>query len=58
MNICSAFFILEAVLKILSQGFYKHRNAYLQNWWNFLDFAVVITTLVEIIVSLTSMGTE
>jgi voltage-dependent calcium channel N type alpha-1B len=31
------------VLKILSQGFVLHKNSYLRNLWNIMDFVVVVT---------------
>jgi len=47
MGIFTWFFIGEAVLKIIAQGFIQHRNAYLRDSWNWLDLLVVITALVE-----------
>ena len=49
MRIFTWFFITEAVLKIISQGFIKHRNSYLRDPWNILDLTVVITALIEMI---------
>ena len=51
LTITSGFFIVEAVLKIMAQGMYKHKNAYLKDGWNRLDFLVVLTSALEIIVS-------
>ena len=34
-------------LKILAQGFILHYNAYLRDAWNWLDFIVVITGIME-----------
>jgi hypothetical protein len=36
-------FTLESSLKILGMGFFIHRNSYLRNGWNLLDFIVVVT---------------
>jgi hypothetical protein len=47
-------FIIEAIIKILALGFFKtslrggKQRAYLQNFWNVLDFAVLITTILQI----------
>lgn len=35
------------VLKILAQGFILHYNAYLRDSWNWLDFCVVVTGIME-----------
>jgi hypothetical protein len=47
----SYFFIFEASLKIISQGLYKHKNAYLKDGWNIVDFIVVLTSILELIVT-------
>ena len=40
-------FAVEMVLKILSQGFIVHQNAYLKDAWNWLDCIVVVTGIME-----------
>ena len=49
-SICNWFFacifIGEMVLKILAKGFVCHKHAYLRNWWNILDFAIVMVSIV------------
>lgn len=40
-------FAIEMVLKILAQGFIIHYNAYLRDAWNWLDFVVVVTGIME-----------
>ena len=40
-------FTIEMVLKIFAQGFILHYNAYLRDAWNWLDFVVVITGIME-----------
>jgi voltage-dependent calcium channel L type alpha-1D len=42
-NIFAVIFIIEALLKILAKGFILHKNAYLRDSWNILDFIIVIT---------------
>lgn len=46
-KVFTVFFTIEMVLKILSQGFILHYNAYLRDKWNWLDFVVVITGIME-----------
>lgn len=41
-------FIIECVLKIISQGFFVHYNSYLRDKWNWLDFLVVLISIIEI----------
>lgn len=36
-------FCVEASLKILALGFVFHRGSYLRNFWNMMDFFVVLT---------------
>lgn len=36
-------FCAEATLKITALGFMLHRNSYLRNIWNILDFVVVVS---------------
>ena len=50
MDVISIIFIFEAAMKIISQGLYFHKNAYLKNGWNILDFGVVLTSIVEMII--------
>ena len=37
-------FAAEALLKIIAQGFVKHKNAYLRNVLNIFDFLIVLTS--------------
>jgi len=49
MKVFTYCFIGEAVLKVISMGFIQHQNSYLRDSWNWLDFIVVITSLIELI---------
>ena len=40
-------FTVELVVKVIAQGFMRHRNSYLRDPWNWLDFTVVIVGLLE-----------
>ena len=39
-------FIGEMVLKKLAKGFVCHEHVYLRNWWNILDFAIMMVSIV------------
>ena len=45
-------FILEAMIKIITQGLWMHKNAYLRDGWNVVDFVVVLFSVIEITVTL------
>ena len=45
-------FTSECLLKILANGLVMHRNAYLRNGWNILDFAIVMIGLASTLLSL------
>ena len=45
----SIIFTLECAIKIVSMGFYQHKNAYLRDGWNWIDFIVVIVGIIEVI---------
>lgn len=40
-------FVIECVMKIFAYGFYIGKKAYLKEAWNWLDFIVVIVSLLE-----------
>ena len=49
-------FCVECVLKILAMGFFMGKGAYLKDVWNWLDFIVVVSSVLEIwFPSLTSL---
>ena len=45
-------FTSECLLKIVANGLVMHRNAYLRNGWNVLDFSIVMIGLVSSALSL------
>lgn len=51
MDVISIFFICECLMKIIAQGLYKHKNSYLKNNWNLVDFVVVISSVFELVVT-------
>ena len=42
-RIMTIIFTLEAMLKIIAMGFAFGKNAYLRDYWNIIDFAIVLT---------------
>lgn len=53
-------FIIEMVIKVIALGliynFRNNRKAYLRNWWNILDFFVVITSIIDLVNSNSSLN--
>ena len=47
MSLVSYIFIIEAIIKVIAQGFIMHKNSYLRNPWNIVDFVVLINILQE-----------
>lgn len=47
-------FTIEALSKIVANGFVMHRRAYLRNGWNWLDMVVVVVGWIEIIPNMPS----
>ena len=41
-------FCIECALKILAMGFFMGKGAYLKDVWNWLDFIVVVSSVLEI----------
>ena len=48
-RVFSYIFIAEFVLKVVAMGFCMHPNSYIRDPWNWIDFAVVISSIVELI---------
>lgn len=36
-------FLIEAILKIIGLGFFRHKNSYLRDFWNVLDFLIALS---------------
>jgi hypothetical protein len=45
----TAIFILECVIKIIAMGLFFDKRSYLRDAWNWLDFIVVITSIIGLI---------
>ena len=52
--------MIEAVLKIIALGFfwspYHGITGYIMNWWNVLDFTVVVVSIVDFYFAMSSTG--
>lgn len=48
-RIFTVIFLIEAMVKILAMGFVIHKNAYLRDPWNVLDFIVAIIGIVDLL---------
>ena len=42
-------FIAECAVKLISMGFWSHKNSYLRDNWNCLDFLIVLTSIVGLV---------
>jgi hypothetical protein len=51
MTYSSYCFIIEAFMKIITQGLIFHKNAYLRDGWNIMDGVVVLSSIFELVVS-------
>lgn len=51
----TSIYTAEAFFKIIGMGFFLHKNSYLRDYWNLIDFMVVIIGLLAIIPSIPSL---
>jgi hypothetical protein len=49
--IFTVIFALECIIKIIARGFALHKHAYLRDMWNWLDFVVVLASVISVVVS-------
>lgn len=42
----SIIFIVECILKVIGMGFIRHKAAYLRSAWNWIDFFIVIVSII------------
>jgi hypothetical protein len=42
-QIITFLFLIEATIKIIAMGFIFHPFAYIRDWWNAIDFIIVVT---------------
>jgi hypothetical protein len=47
-TVFSIIFMVECVLKTIGMGFVRHYNAYLRDPWNWIDFTVVLVSVIEL----------
>ena len=43
----SVIFICEAIIKIIAVGLINQKKTYLRNWWNVIDFIIVVSALLQ-----------
>lgn len=43
----SIIFMVECFLKVIGMGFVRHYNAYIRDPWNWIDFTVVVISIIE-----------
>jgi hypothetical protein len=55
-QVVSAIFIMEALLKIISFGFIKGEKTYLKDYWNILDFIIVLSSILNWILDSLSLS--
>ena len=48
-------FILECVLKVIALGFAMDENSYLRDSWNRLDFFIVVTSIIDMMLTNTDI---
>jgi hypothetical protein len=49
-------FLFEAIARILAMGFIIGKGSYLRNQWNWLDFIVVVTSLLNFLPSMRNVS--
>jgi hypothetical protein len=42
-------FLLECICRIIARGFVIHKTSYLRDYWNWLDFFVVLVSFADLI---------
>jgi len=50
-NIINCLFVLECVFKILRNGFILDKNCYLSDGWSWLDFLIMATSTLDMILT-------
>ena len=43
----SIIFLFEFISKIIAMGFFIHKNSYLRDAWNWLDFFIVMVSVIS-----------
>jgi len=57
-NALLAIYTIEMVLKILGMGFVLEKKSYLRDYWNIMDFIIVVTAYVPIVFSSSSVNLQ
>ncbi|CAD7968727.1 unnamed protein product, partial [Amoebophrya sp. A120] len=51
-------FVIEFLMKIVAYGFFYGKNTYLRDGWNWLDFTVVVSGLVDFVATMIMTGDD
>ena len=46
--IFTVIFLIECLIKVGGMGFYGHSRSYIKDYWNWIDFFIVIISLVSL----------
>ena len=41
-------FLLECIIKVAAMGFYRHKGSYLKDYWNWIDFVIVVISVISL----------
>lgn len=52
----SLIFILEFFVKAIAIGFFIHKNSYLRDSWNILDFCIVLVSIIDFLLQDTNIS--
>mmetsp|Transcript_15885 Transcript_15885/g.11209 ORF Transcript_15885/g.11209 Transcript_15885/m.11209 type:complete len:144 (+) Transcript_15885:399-830(+) len=47
-KVFTCIFLMEFIIKVVSMGFFVHKNSYLRDLWNWLDFFVVAISIPDL----------
>ena len=50
-------FTFEMVIKMVALGLFKHKRSYFRSWWNVLDFLIVASSIITLIIDLAASQT-
>eukprot|EP00755_Sulcionema_specki_P010005 Sspe_Gene.45228::Locus_22352_Transcript_1_1_Confidence_1.000_Length_6852::g.45228::m.45228 len=55
-TVCTIFFLVEMLVAVVAHGLVMHRSAYMRDPWNIIDFFVVLTGVLELLVPFADLG--
>ena len=48
-NVFTVIFLTECIVKVIAMGFIRHKNSYLRDYWNWIDFFIVLVSVVSLL---------